>query len=78
MSVNTKDIMKDLKTLGIFFDFGILNESHELVSKKDKKIKGKFKFETPKNIWIDEFVCLRSKTYAFKCGDDSKKNKRKF
>ena len=33
---------------------------------------GKFKLETPKNIWIDEFVCLRSKVYAFKCGDDSK------
>ena len=24
-----------------------------------------------KNIWINEFVCLRSKMYAFKCGDDS-------
>ena len=30
-----------------------------------------FKIETPKNIWIDEFVCLRSKMYAYKCGDDS-------
>ena len=33
---------------------------------------GKFKIETPKKILIDEFVCLRSKMYAFKCGDDSK------
>ena len=33
---------------------------------------GKFKLETPKNIWIDEFVCLRIKKYANKCGDDSK------
>ena len=40
--------------------------------KKNKKVIGKFKIETPKNIWIDEFVCLRSKMYAFKCGDDSK------
>ena len=32
---------------------------------------GKYKIETPKNIWIDEFVCLRSKMCAFKCGDDS-------
>ena len=24
-----------------------------------------------KEYWIDEFVCLRSKMYAFKCGDDS-------
>ena len=25
-----------------------------------------------KNIWIDKFVCLRSKMYAFICGDDYK------
>ena len=40
--------------------------------KKTKKVIGKFKNETPKNIWIDEFICLRSKKYALKCGDDSK------
>ena len=34
---------------------------------------GKFKLESHKNIWIDEFVCLRSKMYAFKCGIDSRK-----
>ena len=39
---------------------------------KKRKVIGKFKIETPKNIWIDEFVCLRSKMYAFKCGIDSK------
>ena len=32
----------------------------------------KFKIETPKSIWIVEFVCLRSKMYAFICGGDSK------
>ena len=37
-----------------------------------------FKIETPKNIWIDEFVCLRSKAYSFKCKDkDEIKNKNK-
>ena len=30
--------------------------------------------ETPKNSWIDKFVHLRNKMYAFKCGDDSKNN----
>ena len=39
-----------------------------------KKMIGKFIFETPENIWIDEFVCLRSKMYSFKCVDDSKNN----
>ena len=33
---------------------------------------GKFKTETPKNFSIHEFVCLRSKMYWFKCGNDSK------
>ena len=72
LSVNTKDIIKDLKNLEDIFDFSNLNKNYELYSKKNEKVIGKFKIETPKNIWIDEFICLRSKMYAFKCGDDSK------
>ena len=69
---STKDIIKDLKKLGGVIDFSNLNENHELFSNKNLKVIGKFKIETPKKIWIDEFVCLRSKLYSFKCGDDSK------
>ena len=65
LSVNTKDLIKDLKNLENLFDFSNLNENHELFSNKNKKVIGKFKIETPKNIWIDEFVCLSSKIYAF-------------
>ena len=72
LSVNTKDIVKDLKDLEDIFDFSNLDKNHELFSNKNKKVIGKFKIETPKSIWIDEFVCLRSKMYAFKCGNDSK------
>ena len=71
LGVNTKDIIKDLKNLEDIFDFSNLEKKHELFSNKNKKVIGKIKIETPKNIWIDEFVCLRSKMYAFKCGDDS-------
>ena len=71
LSVNTKDIIKDLKNLEDTFDFSNIDKNHELFSNKNKVI-GKFKIETPKNIWIDEFVCLRSKMHAFKCGDDNK------
>ena len=71
LSVNTKDIIKDLKNLEDIFDFSNLDKNHELFSQK--KVIGKFKIETPKNNWIDEFICLRSKLYAFKCGGDSKK-----
>ena len=49
-----------------------MDKDHELFSKKNKKVIGKFKIKTPKKNWIDEFIALRSKMYAFKCGDDSK------
>ena len=58
------------------FDFSNLDEHHELFSEKNKKVIGKFKIETPKNIWIEEIVCLRSKTYSFNCNDNTEnKNK---
>ena len=72
LNLNTEDIIKDLKNLEDTFDFSNLDENHELLSNKNKKVIGKFKIETPKSIWIDEFVCLRSKMYTFKGGDDSK------
>ena len=74
--MKTKDIIKDLKNLKDTFDFSNLDENHKLFSNKNKKVIGIFKIETPKNIWIDEFVCLRSKAYSFKCKDkDENKNK---
>ena len=75
-NMKRKDIIKDLKNLEDIFDFNNLDENHELYSEKNKKIIGKFKNECPKNIWIDEFICLRSKTYSFKCKDNTEsKNK---
>ena len=76
LSMKTKDIIKDLKNLEDIFDFSNLDKNHELYSERNKKMIGKFKIETPKNIWIDEFVCLRSKAYSFKCKDNiESKNK---
>ena len=60
LSVKTKEIIKDLKNLEHIFDFSNLDKNHELFSIKNKKINGKFKTETPKKRWIDEFICLRS------------------
>ena len=74
MSIETQNIINDLKNLEDLFDFSNLDKNHELFSDKNKKVVGKFKIETPENIWIDEFVAFRSKCYAFKCGDDSKNN----
>ena len=60
------------------FDFSNLNENHELFSNKNKKNIGKIKIETPKNIWIDECICLRSKMFAFNCVDDSENKVKSF
>ena len=72
LSVNTEDIVKDLKNLEDIFDFSNLGKNHELFSNKNKKVIGFFKIETPKSIWTDEFNSRRSKMYAFKGGDVSK------
>ena len=75
LSMKTENIIKDLKNLEDIFDFKNLDENHELISVKNKKLIGFFKIETPRNIWIDEFVCLRSKAYSFKCKNiDENKN----
>ena len=70
LSLNTNDIIRE--KLEDIIDFGKLNDKHELFSNKNKKVIRKFKIGTPKSIWIDEFVCLRSKMYSLKCGDNSK------
>ena len=72
LSVNTEDIIKDLKNLEDIFDFSNSDKNHELFTYKSKKLTDKFKIETVKNVIINEFVCLRSKIYSFKCGIDSK------
>ena len=69
LSIKTKDIFEDLYNLKDIFDFSNLNKEHKLFSNENKKVVGKFKIETPKNIWIDEFICLRSKAYSYKCNN---------
>ena len=69
LSMRTENIIKDLKNLEVISDFSNLDESHELYSNKNKKVIGKFKIETPENVFIDE-------AYSFKCkGKIESKNK---
>ena len=75
LSMKTEKIIKDVENLEDIFDFGNLDEKHELFSEKNKKVFGKFKIETPKNVVIDEFVCLRSKVCSFKCNDNDESKK---
>ena len=78
LSIESENIIKDLKNLENIFDFSNMVENHELYSEKNKKVLGKIKIETPTKIFIDEFIALRSKMYAFKCKDkEEDKNKLK-
>ena len=61
IGVDTKDIILDLKNLGDIFNFSNLDVNHELFGNKNKNVIGKIKIEAPKNICIDELICLRSK-----------------
>ena len=72
LSKRTEKNIKILKNLEDKLDCSNLVENHEIFIIETKKITGKFKLETPKNIWIKELVCLRSKIDAFECGHESK------
>ena len=74
LSIEIQNINNDLKNLEILFDFSNLNENHILFSNKNENVVGIFKIETPETIWNDEFVCLRSKVYSFKCGNRNTNN----
>ena len=65
-------MINDLKSLEDILDFSYLDKSQELFSKKNQKVIGKYKIETPEINWIDEFIALRSEIYSFECGDDNK------
>ena len=62
-------IIGDLQNLEDLFDFSNRNQTHELFSNKNRKVVGKFKIEFPKNIWIDEFISLWSKSFLFECNN---------
>ena len=76
--MNTNDIIKGLKNLENLFDFSNLNENHDRFSDKNEKPTWNFKIKTPKCIYIDELVCLRSKMHPFKCGDECKNKLKDF
>ena len=78
MSIKTTDIVNDLSNLQEqykMFDFSNLNKEHKLFSNEFNKIPGYLKIETPKSLYIDKFVCLRSKCYAYTIQLDGYENK---
>ena len=78
LSIDSDKTFNDLKILENISDFSNLDKNYEIYSTRNKKVVGKFKIETPKNVFLDKFGCLRSKMYAFKCKDEIEaKNKLK-
>ena len=78
MSLKTTNIINDLSILQNryqIFDFSNLNKEHQLFSNEYKKIPGYLKIETPKSLYIDKFICLRSKCYAYTTQLDGYNNK---
>ena len=78
MSIKTSDIVTDLSNLQEqykMFDFSNLNKDNNLFSNEFKKIPGYLKIETPRSLYIDKFVCLRSKCYAYLTKLDGYNNK---
>ena len=76
LSMETENIINDLKNSEDIFDLSNLDKNQEIYSSKNKNVIGKFKIKTQKNVWIDEFVCLGSKGDSFKCKDNiESKNK---
>ena len=47
-------------------------KNHEVFVNKSDEVTRNFRMETPKNIRMVEFVCLRSEMYSFKRGIDIK------
>ena len=60
LSIKTENIIEVFENLEDMFDFSNLDKKHELFSNKNKKVIGKFNIETPKSIWLHEFIALRS------------------
>ena len=51
LSVITKRIIKDLKSLEDLFDFSNLNKDHDFFSNKNKEVIGKFKMKKPLKVF---------------------------
>ena len=56
-SINARDNMENLYNLRDSFDFSNLSNDRETFSKKNEKVFGNFRFETPENVfWMNSFV----------------------
>ena len=64
LSIKAKEVLKDLDYFKNDFDFSESDENHPLYDITIGKVIGKMKIETSPIIELDNFVALRSKSYA--------------
>jgi hypothetical protein len=76
LSIETKDVYKDMLSISDYLDTSDYSTDHFLYSEKNKKVIGKFKDELNGKI-MSEIVFVRSKVYAFKISDLIEKKKLK-
>ena len=55
LSINSSNIIKDIRNLEDIFDFRNLNKNHEPFSNKNKKVIGKLKTEFAKYVFVVDF-----------------------
>ncbi len=72
-----KSLMEDSKHFKDDFDFSDLDPSHELYSKTNKKVIGKMKLETARELDLDEAMILRIKSYSINIKQNNSKCKHK-
>ena len=76
LSIKTKDLIKDVEYFKDDFDFSELNKSHDINNPINKKVIGKMKIETSPVIELDNFVALRSESYAYSSFKKKIRNKK--
>ena len=65
LSIETRNLLKDLEYLKDDFDFKELDKNHQIYDITKKKFIGKMKIGTSPIIELDNVVSLRSKSYAY-------------
>ena len=65
LSIKTTNLLKDLEHFRDDFDFSELDKNHQLYVIINTKVLGKIKMETSPIIELDNFVDLRSKSFAY-------------
>ena len=63
LSINNSDANGDVQNYKCSFDFSNLHRDHGIFTNQNEKVVGNINIETPKNLWKDDFIWLRSEVF---------------